>query len=75
MAEHEVQIEIIGKLKVPPKTRKHSNITFWIWADDKRLGQLRIGKGGLEWHRSHTSKDIWKKSRWEEFADWMKTKK
>ncbi|HEX5018968.1 MAG TPA: hypothetical protein VFX15_15425 [Actinomycetes bacterium] len=53
----------------PPKRVLNSDFTFIVYADDAKLGELRISKGTIDW-RPGKGKNVIKKS-WEQFARLM----
>ena len=66
--EHDVTVKLTGvSYKVPPKTRKNSGVVFEIECDGEKLGELRIGQGGLSW-RKYRKKNHFDWT-WKEFGD------
>ena len=63
MPQHHVEIV------QPPKRVLNSDFTFIVFADDVKLGELRISKGTVDW-RPGKGKKVIKKS-WEQFARLM----
>lgn len=57
------------EMSQPAKTVLHSDITFDIYSDDKKLGSVRISKGTIDWAASRSR--TFKKIEWERFARLM----
>jgi hypothetical protein len=47
---HEVKITKLPELNVAKE-----DIEFAIWKDGKKLGELHLSQGGLEWYPAHQS--------------------
>lgn len=63
MAEHEIEVDF------PPRLVLHKDVTFTIWSNDARLGELRISKGSIDWQPAHKKRPIRKE--WEQFDKLM----
>lgn len=59
MAEHEIEVDIPARLVL------HKDVTFTIWSDQQKLGELRISKGTIDWKPANKQTTI--KKSWEQF--------
>ena len=65
MPRHRIEI------KQPPKVVMHSDVSFVVFSDDQRLGELSISKGTIDWKPAHRRESI--SLTWEKFAQLMET--
>jgi hypothetical protein len=63
MPRHRIEIE------QPSKVVMHSDVSFVVFSDDERLGQLSISKGTIDWTPARRRKAI--SMSWEKFAQIM----
>ena len=66
MAEHEIEIDI------PPRLVLHKDVTFTIWSNDSKLGELRISKGSIDWRAGNKRKVV--RLEWEQFDQLMRSR-
>jgi hypothetical protein len=43
MPTHEVKFDL------PPGMVLHSDVTFVVWSDEERLGELQVSQGSIDW--------------------------
>jgi hypothetical protein len=43
MATHDVTVDL------PTRFVLHSDVTFVVWSDDAKLGELQVSKGSIDW--------------------------
>ena len=60
MPKHRVEVE------QPAKRVLNSDVVFTVHSDDRRLGELRISKGSIDWRPSNRRTSI--TLSWERFA-------
>jgi hypothetical protein len=60
VAEHYIEISL------PTKPLRNVDTTIAVWSDGKKLGQLRVSTGSLDWVRGGAKKP--KKITWERLA-------
>jgi hypothetical protein len=64
MATHDVTVDL------PTRFVLHSDVTFVVWSDDAKLGELQVSKGSIDWLPGNGRTRY--RMRWEEFSDFMK---
>ena len=53
-------------MRIPTsKVVLHADVVFEVWSDDKKLGELRVSQGGVDWRPGNAQ--IAAKLRWEQF--------
>jgi hypothetical protein len=65
MATHDVTIDL------PTRFVLHSDVTFVVWSDDAKLGELQVSKGSIDWLPGNGRTRY--RMRWEKFNELMKT--
>ena len=60
MPRHRIEIQ------QPPKVVMHSDVSFVVFSDDERLGELSISKGTIDWKPARRRRPI--SMTWERFA-------
>jgi hypothetical protein len=60
MAVHKIEIS------QPAKTVLNNDISFTIWSDGQKLGELNLSKGSADWRSKNQRKP--KRVRWERLA-------
>jgi hypothetical protein len=63
MAQHRVEIH------QPSRVVLNSDVTFDVWKDDEKLGELRVSKGSVDWRGGKKKKGV--RKTWEQFARLM----
>jgi hypothetical protein len=63
MPRHRIEVQ------QPPKVVMHSDVSFVVFSDDERLGELAISKGTNDWKPARRRKPI--SLSWEKFAQVM----
>ena len=63
MPRHRIEIQ------QPPKVVMHSDVSFIVFSDDERLGELSISKGTIDWKPARRRQPI--SMSWEKFARLM----
>jgi hypothetical protein len=65
MANHDVTVDL-------PTTRfvLRSDVTFVVWSDDLKLGELQVSKGSIDWLPGNGRTRY--RMRWEKFNELMK---
>ncbi len=43
MARHEVTVDL------PTRLVLHSDVTFVVWSDETKLGELQVSQGSIDW--------------------------
>lgn len=61
MPEHYIEISL------PTKPLRNVDATITAWSDNKKLGELRISQGGVDWKPAH--KRAVKSFSWEKLAE------
>ena len=64
MATHDVTIDL------PTRFVLHSDVTFVVWSDDVKLGELQVSKGSIDWLPGNGRTRY--RTRWEKFNELMK---
>jgi hypothetical protein len=64
MATHDVTIDL------PTRFVLHSDVTFAVWSDEAKLGELQVSKGSIDWLPGNGRTRY--RMRWEKFNDLMK---
>jgi hypothetical protein len=64
MATHNVTIDL------PTRFVLHSDVTFAVWSDEAKLGELQVSKGSIDWLPGNGRTRY--RMRWEKFNDLMK---
>jgi len=64
MPKHDVEMRIPTSKGV-----LHADVVFEVWSDDKKLGELRVSQGGVDWRPGNAQ--IAAKLRWEQFDKLM----
>jgi len=64
MAQHRVEIH------QPSRVVLHSDVTFDVWEDEVKLGELRVSKGSIDWIPGRSRSPI--KKTWVQFDRLMK---
>jgi hypothetical protein len=64
MATHDVTVDL------PTRFVLHSDVTFVVWSDDAKLGELQVSKGSIDWLPGNGRTRH--RMRWEQFSDFMK---
>ena len=54
------------EIKLPAKAILNTDVSFEIWGDDAKLGELHISKGTIDWMPARRRSPI--KLSWERFA-------
>ena len=65
MATHDVTVDL------PTRFVLHSDVTFVVWSDDAKLGELQVSKGSIDWLPGNGRTRY--RMRWEKFNELMKT--
>ena len=65
MATHDVTIDL------PTRFVLHSDVTFVVWSDDAKLGELQVSKGSIDWLPGNGRTRY--RMRWEKFNEVMKS--
>jgi hypothetical protein len=63
MATHEVTVDL------PTRMVLHSDVTFVVWSDEAKLGELQISKGSIDWLPGNGRTRY--RMRWEKFDEVM----
>ena len=63
MPRHRIEIN------QPPKVVMHSDVSFVVYSDGQRLGELAISKGTIDWKPANRRTAI--SMNWERFASLM----
>jgi hypothetical protein len=63
MATHDVTIDL------PTRFVLHSDVTFAVWSNDAKLGELQVSKGSIDWLPGNGRRRY--RVRWEAFSDFM----
>lgn len=56
-------------MQVIELTRSGSSMNLQIWARNKKIGEIKLGRGSFTWYGNK-----WKRGRrlsWSKFAEWM----
>lgn len=61
MARHRIVVE------QPPKVVLHRDVTFSVYSDEAKLGELRISKGSIDWVPAGQRRAYW--FPWERFDE------
>jgi hypothetical protein len=64
MATHNVTIDL------PTRFVLHSDVTFAVWSDEAKLGELQVSKGSIDWLPGNGRTRY--RMRWERFNEFMK---
>jgi hypothetical protein len=64
MAKHDVTIDL------PTRFVLHSDVTFAVWSDEAKLGELQVSKGSIDWLPGNGRTRY--RMRWEKFNDLMR---
>ena len=64
MATHNVTIDL------PTRFVLHSDVTFAVWSDEAKLGELQVSKGSIDWLPGN-GRTLYR-MRWEKFNDLMR---
>jgi hypothetical protein len=64
MAAHEVNVNL------PTRFVLHSDVTFEVWSNDAKLGELQVSKGTIDWLPGNGRTRY--RMRWERFSELMK---
>lgn len=65
MAEHDIEVDI------PPRSVLYKDVTFTVWSNDSKLGELRISKGSIDWRPGNKKKVV--RLEWEQFDRLMQS--
>lgn len=65
MPQHEIRMALPATTQVV-----NADVTFTVYSDGRRLGQLRVSRGTLDWHPA--GKKDFASVGWERFDDWMR---
>ncbi len=65
MATHDVTVDL------PTRFVLHSDVTFDVWSNDAKLGELQVSKGSIDWVPGNGRTRY--RIRWEKFNEIMKT--
>jgi hypothetical protein len=57
------------EVQQPPKVVMHSDVSFVVFSDDERLGELAISKGTIDWKPARRHQAI--SLSWEKFGQVM----
>ncbi len=63
MAQHRVEVH------QPSRVVLNSDVSFDVWRDDEKLGELRVSKGSIDWRGGNKKKVV--RKTWEQFARLM----
>jgi len=63
MATHDVTVDL------PTRFVLHSDVTFVVWSDDAKLGELQVSKGSIDWLPGNGRRRY--RMRWEAFSELM----
>ena len=64
MATHNVTIDL------PTRFVLHSDVTFSVWSDEAKLGELQVSKGSIDWLPGNGRTRY--RMRWEKFNELMR---
>jgi hypothetical protein len=64
MAKHDVTIDL------PTRLVLRQDVTFVVWSDDVKLGELQVSKGSIDWLPGNARTRY--RMRWERFDELMK---
>ena len=64
MATHDVTIDL------PTRFVLHSDVTFAVWSDEAKLGELQVSKGSIDWLPGNGRTRY--RMRWEKFNELMR---
>ena len=65
MPRHRIEIQ------QPPRIVMHSDVSFVVYSDDERLGELAISKGTIDWTPARRRSAV--SLSWEKFAQLMES--
>jgi hypothetical protein len=63
MATHDVTVDL------PTRLVLRSDVTFVVWSNDAKLGELQVSKGSIDWLPGNGRTRY--RMRWERFSDLM----
>jgi hypothetical protein len=63
MPQHKIEVA------QPAKRVLNSDVVFTIYSDDRRLGELSISKGSVDWRPANKQRSV--RRTWERFAQMM----
>lgn len=61
--------EVKASVNIPDLTKTGSSVTFKIYADDRKIGEISLGRGSIMWYGRNRRKRC--EMSWSEFADMM----
>jgi hypothetical protein len=64
MPTHDVTVDL------PTRFVLHSDVTFVVWSDDAKLGELQVSKGSIDWLPGNGRTRY--RMPWEKFNEFMK---
>jgi hypothetical protein len=64
MATHDVTVDL------PTRFVLRSDVTFVVWSDDEKLGELQVSKGSIDWLPGNSRTRY--RMRWERFDELMR---